>query len=475
MSVPFSPGAFSTQENYSYVSAYNAHMPDIQEELILAFGRQRLIDLLTVFDLKAPTYGLEFSHFEQDRIKPKIQATNGGAGGAGAAVVFSLSTAAFADTPLNVPPYDSSSTVTDKSNPVKVGDLLLIKPAAGTLTNITAYIRALVTAVAPGTGASGEFTAQPIISTEAIPSIPSATEIMIYGSAYGEGSNRPSPLTIKDTERKGNVQIQKLTREITNIERCIKRWYEHNGSKYALIEKEFEFMDIFQDQREQTFLIGQEMSNTTLFDTFATSDTPIALTKGLIPTILERGNTHNYNSVSGFTISDFYDIVTILDKQKGSKQNLFCTGIELRGNIDRELGDQFKAGGITYGNFKMSEEKYVSLQFKNINVNGYDFHLKTLDAFNDLQGFGANGYGFPFDGFILPMDDRYDSKTGEQAPSVRIRYLQTEGQVSQEVTVDFIDLRKYGDTGKDVIEARYTSYSGIQVYAANRMFYVSRV
>jgi hypothetical protein len=150
-------------------------------------------------------------------------------------------------------------------------------------------------------------------------------------------------------------------------------------------------------------------------------------------------------------------------------------GIDLSLQIDRELGDRFLNGAINYGNFNFDQEKAVDLMFSTFKIGEYTFHKKTYDAFNELQGFGADGYGFKNEGMIIPMDNQIDEKTREEVPSLRKRYLASpDGSESRElITTPFSGLQS-GDAGADIFETRYVSHCGFEGFAANRYGYIKQ-
>jgi hypothetical protein len=337
------------------------------------------------------------------------------------------------------------------------------------------YIQCLVTDVDTAAGANGQFTAQPTDPNATIPAMLSADEIIIIGNAHGEGSVQPRGLVTTTTEFTNQVQIFKDTMEVTGTEACVKNWYKgRNGSHFWMLKGESETYDRFLNARELNMLFSRGLTNSALADVYEATETPITMNKGLASEILDRGNEYNYSGVTGLSIADLNTIVLILDKQRGSKQNIMCNGIELNGQIDDELGDRFVNGGISYGMFKMDQDKHVSLAFKTVDINGYYFSKKVLEAFNDLQSTGAAGFGFPAEGMILPSDYTTDKGSGIKVPSMRLRYLQKEGKRSQEMVVKWVDNFETNDDGLDTEEVRYKSYCGIESFAMNRSVYVKK-
>lgn len=469
----FEKGGVRTPTTYNFVSTFDAIEPDRDDKLTRRFGRQRLSGIMDMFKLKKPSQALKYEHWEEDRLYPKIKATTAGAG-AGAPATFAIDSASLLDYPLNTTPYVGSGTVTKKSPSVRVNDVILVKPDTGTVAYGN-YIHCLVTSVDPNAGVDGEFVAQPTDAADAIPAIVVADEIIIIGNAHGEGSNQPVALSTTATKFENQIQTFKELRKVTGTEACMKHWFQdRNGSHWFTMKGETETYDRFLNSRELNMLFSRGLTNTALADIYDTAENPITMNNGLASEILDRGNTYDYSGLTGLSIADLDCMVLILDKQKGSKENLMCNGIELNGQVDRELGDRFVNGGISYGMFEMSQEKHVSLAFKTVEINGYKFHKKTLDAMNDLQSTGAAGFGFPSEAMILPADDVVDPKEGVRVPSMRLRYLQKRGSESQEMIAIYVDNRRTHDQGQDTEEVRYLSYCGIEAFAMNRAIYVKK-
>lgn len=467
----YTPGAhgFGTPLDYSFVSTFDIHKPEHNPELVMKFGKEQLTTLLELVGNYKEVEALEYNHWENQRLMPKISATTAGAG-AGAQATFTVAAAGINTVTLNPSPYDTSTTVTQKGLPVRANDIILIKPSSGTVSAST-YIRAFVDSV---NTTAGTFLATPLDSSDSIPAIASASEIIITGNAHGEGSGRPTSLKSQVVKKTNNLQTIKETYDITGYEQNVKTWVRFEGKngkiqeRYAL-KGETDTYYRFKNYIELTMLIQEKLNNTTIANSQATNGTPIMMTEGLIPFILSGGTVQNYSSVTGYTLADAQTLVKNLDTQKGSMNNLLLAGINLSLQLDDALADRVKEGAITYGNFTFNEENKVNMEFTKFRIGEYIFNKKTYRVFNDLQTFGASGYGFPNEGMIIPMDEQVDAKTRERIPSLSVRYLK-----DREMSVIPVDLRRVGDTGQDKIEVRYDTTRGFQGFAANRFAYIKR-
>jgi hypothetical protein len=468
----FTPGAYGIRADYNFVSTMSLHKPDIDPTLTKRFGSQLLSELIMYFGKEKGTSSLQYTHYEEDRVYPKINAT-ATAGAAGAAVTFTLSASSLT-VPQNASPY-VGAPVNVTAIPVRVGDILMIKPSSGIVTSTT-VIQALVTGVNAG---AGTFIAYPTISGTNIPTISPADEVVILSSAFGEGSNQPEPLNSTVTAYTNQLQIIRETFRITGTEQDIVTWVEFEdpttGKKgYGWkVKGEADTYKRYLIKRENALLMGSGLTNVTLADVMATAGTPTSITEGLSPAIDARGNLFSYSSITGVDLNLFENIVKTLEVQKGAKVNMLLPGINLSLGIDGALADRVVNGGVSYGNFNMSEDAAVNFAFKSFAVGGYTFHKKVLSSFSDLQTYGAAGFNFNQEALIIPMDNQMDAKTREEAPSLRMRYLVGPDGNSRKEKTAAVDMFQTGDSGQDYMEMRYLGHWGLEAFALNRFSKIS--
>jgi hypothetical protein len=475
MALPFEPGGFGTQADYGFVSAMDLHKPQFDNELGRRYGNQYLSEFLMNINYAKPVMGYEYFHFEEGRIYPKLNASNSGAGSAGAAVTFQLASNARDAYSLHEPPFVGS---VDKDIVVaRVGDIISIKPASG-VVNSSSMILARVQSV---NKSAGTFSAIPLETGVAIPSIPVATEIAIVGNAFGEGDIQPESRASKVSKYSNNVQFFKDTFELPGTAKGLQTWVEFTGTngqkgKYYVLKGEEDAYVRFLNTRELGLLTNKKITNATLANAqaSATPGTPTLTTEGLIPFIQSQGNNLGYSALTGFSKADMDEIVVTLDSQKGAKENLFMCGIQLSLAIDEVLADSRQNGAVTFGAYSFGTDASINYQFDSYKIGNYVFKKKTMDSFNDLQSLGAQGYGYPYEGMIIPMDAKMDSKTGEKMSSLRVRYLVDENGARQNKRAYVEGFSQFQD-GKDIVSMRYSDAVGFQGIGGNRFFYIERV
>jgi hypothetical protein len=467
----FNTGALNVATSHNFVSYYDAHEPDIQDRLVQRYANS-MIGFLDFVNAKKPTDALEFSRFEKDRTMPKIKATNGGAGAAGAQVSFTL----HADVQVDIPsaaPYDTSATPDEKATTPRVGDLIMIKPGTGSVS-YGSYIKCIVDSVTN----YASFTATPLNSSDAIPSIASADEIVIYGNAHGEGSGYNSPMSNTATKYTEKLQIIKDRVRVTGSEGLTKKWFtDDSGEKKFAVQGEGDAYARFVNFVDLTLLVGDELANTAnIANAYQTAGTPLALTKGLLTQINGAGNILNYAAVSGLTLDDIRDYNVDIDAQDAQKTNIMNAGIVLDQQLDEELGDRLKAGSISYGNFSMDSDKAVNLSFQKFRVGAYTYDKRCMESFNNIQTLGADGYGFKHEAFTVPSGTSMvagGKERGSRVASLRKRFLANDGK-SREMLVDYFNARTMSKEGEDYEEVRYLSHVALEAQALNQFGYIKR-
>jgi hypothetical protein len=369
-------------------------------------------------------------------------------------------------------PYDTNATPDAITIPVKLNDIIMIKPASGNASFGT-YIKAIVTTVTGSTS----FAATPT-NGASIPSIPSADEIIIIGNANGEGSGFQAPMTTKSTKYTEQLQISKHRMRVTGSEGLVKLWYTEKSSgvqKFA-VKGEGDAYAQFMNISELNLLVGEELNNTALATVFQTAGTPLSLSNGLLTQIVTGGNVLNYAAVSGVTVDDFYEYNVEIDGEKAQKRNMMMSGIEIDQQIDRELGDKLKAGSISYGEFNGDQEKAVNFGFQKFTLGSYTYDKRPMGAFNDKQSLGADGYGFKYEAFTVPSGTvKVDAgeERGTSIPSLRKRFLAGEGK-SREMQCVYYNGLEQSENGTDIEEVRYQAHNALEAQALNQYGYIKR-
>ncbi len=468
----YQPGAMQAQTNAVFGNYYDTLKEPRTPELVYPFANQRFTDLADLLMDRKAVEGLFYITYERDRWMPKIIATNAGAGAAGAAVVFTVTSAAEIDVDYGTPdpPYNSADSSDQKKFPVRVRDIIQLRPGTGAAASGN-MIQCRVTAVDPS---SSEFTAQPVKGDESIPAINTAQEIIILYNQSGDAQGVAAPLSLTWSNYKNGLNSSSHSTRITSHGEMSRMWFtDASGqNKYWTPKVYAEHLDVALNQRELACMLGQKMTNNAITQASAATGNPIASGNGLIPEMLSRSNIFEYSSVTGPSFNWARNIAMVLKKQKGADYNMFLMGQKLRSDINKMGLDELQGGVINIGNFKGDEEKFVSLSFKRIEVDGVYFDLKTMPSFIDLQTLGAEGYPYPREGMIIPERLALDKDSGSMVTPIRARYATDLEGRDMSMTTELFDATKHGDTGAQYKELRFYSTMGVELMAANQSGYV---
>lgn len=467
----FQPGAMQAQTNAVFGNYYDTLKEPRTPELVYPFANQRFTDLADLMMDRKAVEGLFYITYERDRWMPKIIATNAGAGGAGGEVTFTVTSAdeITLDYGLPDPPYNSDDSSDQKKFPVRVRDIIQLRPGTGTAASGN-MIQCRVTEVTP---ASSEFKARPVKETESIPAINTAQEIIILYNQSGDAQGVASPMSLTWSKYQNEMNHGSHSTNITNHAEMSRMWFtDASGqNKYWTPKVTAEHLDIALNQRELACLLGEKVNNTDITEPSAATDNPLASGNGLIPEMLSRSNIFEYSAVTGPTFNWFRNISMVLKKQKGADYNMFMMGQKLRSDINKMGLDELQGGVINIGNFRGDEEKFISLSFKRIEVDGVYYDLKTMPSFIDLQTLGAADYPYPREGMIIPERLALDKDSGSMVTPIRSRFATDIDGRDCSMKTELFDGTRHSDSGAQYKQLRFYYSMGIELLAGNQSGY----
>jgi len=468
--LPYSPGAQQVANSLNFMDLYSAAKIIRDPELQYPFGNQRFTDLVDLFMDRVHAEGLQYIHFERDRNRPKIKATCA-SGAEGAAVTFTLDAESVSTLGYNspAPPYLAGTTSTKKVFPIKVNDIIQIKPGSGSITS-GRYIQAKVTSVTP---ASNEFVAYPRKADQGIPEISTADEIIIIANELGNGGAMPKPSALTVSEYENSMNQSAYVAELKEHGAASRTWFtDASGSNaYWTPTVMREHLDEALNSRELMNLLAERVTNTALTNIAADADEEITTGNGLIPELLARANVFEYSNVTGPTLAYFRNMSRVFAAAKAPSHHMFCMGQQLRSMINKLPLDALQGGTITMGNFSAGEQKFLDLDFQRFVIDGHTYDFKTMPSFSDLQSMGASGYGYVKEGMLIPARGMSDPKTGKTTTPVRMRYATDRHGNDLSMRTTYYDGFTQGSEGRGIEELRFKSLCGIQLLNANQSGY----
>lgn len=413
MSAGTKPGVISTLYDSTFVSNLDLHKPQVLNTLFKRYNSQGSAYLLTrSLGFEKPVAGDTYGHFEEDLYHETFKQHASGASTASTSNKAAVTLVLHAD------------RITDAY--VRVGDIITFPDET----------QGIVTAVNqdPDSESYGYTTVLPLGDYK-LPAVAANAELAITSGAFPEGSGMPDPVASGVTYFDNDAQIIKEAIGVTGSELVNETWI-------AQFNEAGEFQGYYRtgqaqmDYRIMTkidgmFLVGNRFDNTGgRAVNSAVSKYANKTSMGLIPSIRQYGNTHDY-SVGDFTMADFDDIDITLEREfVGSDTPLwFPMGLSLYQEVENMLVDYLANTNIDYARkavnqmlFKGDESLGISINFAYVQKSSRTFLLHKMGGFSNLKTYGLTGYPYEKMGLIVPLDKGKDPKTKEDISSIGIRY-----------------------------------------------------
>lgn len=429
----------------AYVSSVDfLHTRDVYKELFDRYHEDTIIDFFEQTGRKQAAEQTAFQHHEKDYIYQNILIDAvSGTPGAGNDVVITL----------DITNHDNGDSIP------RLNDLVIFKD------KLTGFIFAKNTTVPT----AHTISIRPVDQTDDIVTSAVASEIVaIYSNAHPEGSGQPEGLVTKPLLFEGIHQIFKHHYAATGSEATNKiEWVnEETGQPYYMFEAENDAY--IKHKMDCAFALLFNKESDGLIDA---NGKVIRVTKGLAQHIREEGNLFPGGITS---LSDIDDIIKILDKQRGSEENLMLNGINLNINVDNVLIDKLLNGGISYNTFGKGDEKQkaIDLGFDSFIKANYSFHKKKLSEFNHAKVTGSVGHTWPDTGMIIPTDTGRDVVTGETIESIQMRYKKAPHLDREYIHTLSGILAPHPVGDIDELGFDYISEKGLQVFGLNRFILI---
>lgn len=439
-----SPYRIATTNNYISSNDFLNGMDGITdadrgEMIVERYGSQNLTGLMEMLGNKAPVDSTTYYHYEESWLHKTVTGTT--------------SAGTFTAT---APKLDTG----DDISVIREGDILM--DGSGNVIRLGAVTETAAAVSAPFVVIEGSVTA-------------TATVYAIVGNAFAEGSDQPRGLTPGVIEYKNYVQIMKESYEVSGSALTEKIWFEVNdpatgrsGYVWAL-KGEGDTFRRFNNFCETQMIVGKAQG----------PNNTVIQTEGL-ETFAQSGNTAEPAAILGANatpeavLDHLADITSVLDSQRGAKENLYIMGFDLALAFDRNLTKDTRLvnGGVSYGAFNGSQEIATGFGIDSFYMAGYTFHKMRYEPFSYPEMLGAIGYKSK--GCVIPMDSQRDAQTRSSIPSLRIRYKAAEGY-SREMEHWMeggagLDVKT---NGLDVLKLNYRTERGFEGFASNRFIWVN--
>ena len=437
----FSPSAFRRLDPAKYTALGDfinqINKPDNREALVKTYGAQSITGFLQMTGaVKANGADDQVQWWEETRLHPKQSFT-----GATAAIASTATTGTLT--------YASG-----EGNVIRENDVILLNNE----------IRAIVTAVTPsaGTTASGTFEFKVLAGTVGAAIASTATgSVPIIGNLFAQGTDQQSMYVQSNVNKLTNkYMILKEVYKVNGSQATNIGWVNYNGDYRWYVKSEADTRQRFLDKREMMMLLGQSATNS--IDIDGTIDG----SEGYFSAVESRGIVQG-SAIA--TLSDFDDIIVLLDKQGAPAEYAMYVDRTTDLAIDDLLASNITAAsalttGGSFGQFANGKDMAVSLGFKTFNRGSYTFNKTSWKLLNDPTLLS----GSKFHGVMIPMATVVDPRTGERAPALEMNYKNTNGysrELEHWMTGSILGVT---NSNVDELQFNYRSECNLVTRAANQ-------
>ena len=413
--------------------------PDNRDLLIQTYGDQGITGFLELTGaVKNAGTADQVQYWEEGRLHKKVAIS---AGGVDAGATGHFTVAAY-------------TTGTDQ--PVRLNDVLLTPGGQ----------RLVVTALDDGNEEIDVVT----LTGAAVAAEDSATELIIIGNIYAQGTGQPDTFYQTDVQKRDNdFLITKETYQVNGSQATNIGWINvGNGDYRWYVKGEMDTRKRFMNQREMMMLLAEREADTG--GGVALASGTITGSEGYFAAVEDRGitTTGDFDSMA-----DIDSIILLLDKQGAPAEYAMYVNTQTSLNMDDMVATGIATSTTAglpgqFGAFQNSPDMAVQLGFKSFTRGGYTFHKHDWKLLNDPTLLGA--FGTPlFKGAMVPMTQVADAKTGVKAPALEMNYKAANGYSREmEHWVTGGGVLGYATDGDDLAKFHYRSECNLITRAANK-------
>lgn len=406
----------ATDQNYltsgQVITSYAQAKIDINPDVFKRFGNQDL-GIQSIMSELGQTKGVDsvkFGHFEEDWIRDVIKVKTGYSSGS-ATATLTVADAYDVSIPNGSqsfwPVAGSASTTTN----IRKYDIIEAGGVEMWVTNVTYDANTTFNVECTQAGAT-------------VPAGLENEEIIITGNMWAEGTDQPDGREVDLVEYNNFIQIIKDSYKVTGSALGQKSWVKMDGRDYWFMTGIFNTRKNFQDMGDMQLLGGNKITSTSA--NFAKA----GKAEGLIQAIVNGGIDNSYTA-GAVSLTNFADLADALANYRGAAENMIFSGVKFKRTLSDLLRGEtgLKDGGVMYAG--ISEDRAVNLGFESLTYSGYTFHTKTIQAFNDIKG-----YGNPYSRYLnyavgIPVGTATAFDYGKEmieAPALSLIYQNVEGE-----------------------------------------------
>jgi len=301
-------------------------------------------------------------------------------------------------------------------------------------------------------------------------SIAAAQNVIFFSNAYDEGGVDPEGKRPDLTRTENQIQIFKTANKITDLQKAATIEVVYGGEKKILYKMQHDTLMLHRAKISNAFLVGEKAKYA-----HPTTGEDVWQTQGLRAHLLGGdGTVYTTGGVSVTAsgspdLADFKTMSRTLDKRGAPSEYHMWSGGDFAANFDDLLttATPFVQGGISYNDWGSGDGSKRALDLGVTSFKIYDrtFHKKVLKVYDHPELFGATGFDFANEAYLIPTGKIKVDANGGMADYLSAKYMDGLKMVETE-TGKFAKANK---TTEAIMQWSYESVCGLQL-VGSRLF-----
>lgn len=201
--------------------------------------------------------------------------------------------------------------------------------------------------------------------------------------------------------------------------------------------------------KSKLILHGQLGNNVTQYSPDFDDNFTDQSTEGFIEHALTAGEVMEYANLEGYDLDEFDEVAAFYRRRMiASRDIMVWQGANVQSRMENVLVDfladksfqsyvssSYMKNSIKYFTDEglSADDAFVSLGFRGLRKQGYNFLFSALNELNDIEGGGADGFDYPSYAFFMPMGSTRDAKSKASLPYFQFEHRgQTDGGYQRE-------------------------------------------
>lgn len=302
--------------------------------------------------------------------------------------------------------------------------------------------------------------------------VAAAQKVIFFSNTHSEGGTDPSGRRPDLSRTENSIQIFKNANKITDLQKAATIEVMYGGEKKILFKMQHDTLMMHRAAISNAFLVGSKAKYTpsgASYDAYKT--------QGLRKYIL--GGDGSVYTTGGVSVSasgspsqaNFKTMSRTLDKRGAPSEYHLWVGGDFGANLDDLLTTltPFVQGGIQYNDWGSGDAKQRSIDLGVSSFKIYDrtFHKKTIKVFDHPELFGATGFDFSNEAYLVPAGQIGVDASGEKQNYISGKYMEVNGKQTYEFVGGKLAPRPTDDEA--ALKWSYESICGLQV-VGTRLF-----